>query len=67
VPAGMPTAKLVANVPLAPRVSFPYGFPRADEYRIFVQIKRGGRVETGVFDARGMKSDSSDLTGAHST
>ena len=50
VPAGMPMAKLVANVPLAPKVSFPYGFPRAGEYGILVQIKRGGRVETGVLD-----------------
>jgi hypothetical protein len=49
--AGMPMATLVANVPLAPKVSFPSCFPRAGEYRIFVQIKRGGRVETGVFDA----------------
>jgi hypothetical protein len=33
-------------------VAFPYGFPRAGDYRIFVQIKRAGRIETGVFDAR---------------
>ena len=36
--------------PLEPEVSFPYGFPKAGEYRIFVQIKRGERVETGAFD-----------------
>jgi hypothetical protein len=38
--------------PLDPEVSFPYGFPKAGEYRIFVQIKRGGQVETGVFDTQ---------------
>jgi hypothetical protein len=32
-------------------VSFPYGFPQAGDYRIYVQIKIEGRVETGVFDA----------------
>lgn len=36
--------------PAAAEVSFPYGFPKAGEYRIFVQMKRGGQVETGVFD-----------------
>jgi hypothetical protein len=51
MPAGMPMANPLANVPLAPKVSFPYGFPRPGAYRIFVQIKRGGRVETGAFDA----------------
>jgi hypothetical protein len=30
-------------------VSFLYGFPRAGDYRIFVQVKRAGRVETGSF------------------
>jgi hypothetical protein len=33
-------------------VSFPFGFPRGGDYRIFVQVKRAGKVETGVFDAR---------------
>lgn len=32
-------------------VSFPYGFPSAGQYRIFVQMKHGHAVETGVFDA----------------
>ena len=30
--------------------SFPYGFPKAGDYRVFVQVKRAGNVETGIFD-----------------
>jgi hypothetical protein len=57
-----PIARAEANVggdmagmdmSMAPRsaeVSFPYGFPKAGEYRLFVQMKRGGAIETGVFD-----------------
>lgn len=33
-----------------PVVSFPYGVPTAGTYRIFVQMKRAGKVETGAFD-----------------
>jgi len=39
-----------AGVPAS--VSFPYGFPKAGNYRIFVQLKRAGKVVTGIFDAR---------------
>jgi hypothetical protein len=32
-------------------VSFPYGFPTAGQYRIFVQMRHGQTVETGAFYA----------------
>lgn len=36
---------------MSPTVSFPYGFPSSGRYRIFIQMKHGSTVETGVFDA----------------
>ena len=36
---------------LAPAVDFPYGFPSAGRYRIFIQMKHADVVETGAFDA----------------
>jgi hypothetical protein len=41
----------VNSAPMSGEVSFPYGFPQNGDYRIFVQIKRGGHVETGEFTA----------------
>jgi hypothetical protein len=35
-----------------PEFSMPYGFPKSGLYRIFVQFKRGNKIETAVFDAQ---------------
>ncbi len=43
--AGMPPG------PTPPEVEFPYGFPTPGPYRIIIQMKHGGTIETGVFDA----------------
>jgi hypothetical protein len=32
-------------------ITFPYGFPKAGGYRLFLQVKRAGQVQTAVFDA----------------
>jgi hypothetical protein len=32
-------------------ITFPYGFPQAGDYRLFLQVKRAGKVQTAVFDA----------------
>jgi hypothetical protein len=49
---GMPAMGAGAQTdgPVSPVVTFPYGFPSAGRYRVFVQMKHGGTVETGVFD-----------------
>lgn len=44
---GMPMPEGLPN-----EVGFPYGFPTPGAYRIFVQMKHGETVETGIFDAR---------------
>ena len=36
---------------ISPVVEFPYGFPSAGRYRVFIQMKHGNTVETGAFDA----------------
>lgn len=41
-----PAASAIPNV-----VGFPYGFPTAGAYRIFVQMKHGQTIETAAFDA----------------
>ena len=46
------TSSMSHAMAMSNAISFPYGFPQAGDYRLFVQVKRGGKVETGVFDAR---------------
>jgi len=50
--AAMPMDMTGSSASLPPEFSFPYGFPRPGNYRIFVQVKRAGQVETGAFDVR---------------
>ena len=53
--SGMPSMEMRGmGMPgsLPDEVMFPYGFPSAGRYRIFVQMKHGQTVETGIFDAQ---------------
>jgi hypothetical protein len=43
-------SKHMAGMKTKDAVSFPYEFPKAGRYRIWVQVKSGDQVQTGVFD-----------------
>jgi hypothetical protein len=49
--AGMNMVGIKMDPTLPNEVAFPYGLPTPGKYRIFVQMKHGETVETGVFDA----------------
>src|SRR6185312_14728412 len=45
------SGRAMPNEPLSPKFTIPFGFPQPGDYRVFVQIKRHGAVETAAFDA----------------
>jgi len=51
MPMSEQTSMAKTSGPLPAEFSFPYGFPHPGDYRIFVQVKRGGKIETAAFDA----------------
>jgi hypothetical protein len=48
--AAMPGMQHALSAPA--EITFPYGFPQGGDYRLFLQVKRAGQVETAVFDTR---------------
>jgi len=47
----MPGMAQTTSGTVSPEISIPYGFPKPGLYRIFVQVKRAGRIQTASFDA----------------
>jgi hypothetical protein len=45
-----PMAGMQHDAAMGPDISFPYGFPQPGDYRLFLQIKRAGKIQTAVFD-----------------
>lgn len=45
-------SKMTMPAKVEPAFSMPYGFPESGAYRIFVQFKRGNKIETAVFDTQ---------------
>ncbi len=48
--AQMPPAHDMSMMTMPQELTFPYGIPSAGRYRVFVQIKRHGQIQTAYFD-----------------
>lgn len=48
------------------RIAVPYAFPKAGSYRLFVQVKRSGRVMTAAFDVDALPQ-SKTVTGSNAS
>jgi hypothetical protein len=46
-----PSTMSMRDTALPDTVSFPYAFPKPGHYRLWVQVRRSGKVLTGTFDA----------------
>jgi hypothetical protein len=46
--AGAPHEMMAADKVVAPDISFPYGFPSPGSYHVYLQLRRGDRLETVV-------------------
>jgi hypothetical protein len=47
---GMNMSDMNSGPAISPELSMPYGFPKPGHYRIFLQFKRAGKIETAHFD-----------------
>jgi hypothetical protein len=63
----LPALELTATNALHEDISFPYAFPKAGAYRLWVQVKVHGQVLTGVFDVNVLPPPSSRYASAAST
>jgi hypothetical protein len=50
--AASPAPMNMADATYEGRFSFPFAFPKAGQYKLWVQVKIGGRVQTADFEVQ---------------